>query len=47
MRTNIERDGNFGCFVQDQNPKLTAEINRQCENKFCNFYKWEGSFKIC
>ena len=33
-------DGTFGCFVEDKNVVLTDEMERQCENKFCNFFKW-------
>ena len=39
-----ERDGKFGCYVEDKNAQLTSEVKLECENKICHFFSWEGSF---
>ena len=41
-----ERDGKFGCYVEDKNAQLTSEVKLECENKICHFFSWEGSFLI-
>ena len=41
-----DRDGKFGCYVEDKNAQLTSEVKLECENKICHFFSWEGSFLI-